>query len=162
MLLLGPLVAITAAPAQAAATVDCPPMGSETCQQITPIAECVWDNKNGTKSVVWGWKNPTSSTARIGFGSHNDISPGAADQGQGTLFSPGVHHNVFFTTFSGSSASWRLGNNDAATGKSTLACSTKPVPQVGSVAALLTLLALLGLAGLLVVSSRGRRLAVSP
>ncbi len=144
-----------ASPAQAA-TYDCPPMSSSVCKTITPVAECVWDNKNGTSTALWGWNNPTTDTARIAVGNKNSMSPSPANQGQPTLFPPGRARNIFTTTYSGSSASWRLGNSTVQIDKNVPACATKPVPQLGSVGPLLVVGVALLVGMLLIASARPR------
>lgn len=146
---------VTARAAQAA-TVACPPMSTDVCKNLEPVAECVWDNRDGTKTALWGWDNPTADTAAIAVGSKNRMSPGADDQGQPTSFGPGRHRNVFTTTFTGSSASWRLGSHDADVRGDTAACATKPVPQVGGMGAVLLFVLMLGLGSLLVLAARRR------
>jgi hypothetical protein len=150
-----------AAPAAQAATYECTPMSSDACKKLQPVAECVWDNADGTKTALWGWDNPTSDSAHIPVSNKNNMSPGADDQGQPSLFGPGRQRNVFTTTFTGTTASWHLGNNDAAVGTNTAACATKPVPQVGSVGALLAIGLMLGLGALTVASARRRTGVVS-
>jgi hypothetical protein len=158
--MVGGLLALGTFPAAAATVVDCPPMSSDTCKNLTPIAECAWDNKDGTTTVAWGWDNPTASTARIAVGPKNRLAPGGDNQGQPTLFAPGRKRNVFVTTFSGPASTWSLGNNDAKTDKATVPCATKPVPQVGSIDALLLFLVMLGLGVLLLAAGRQRTMAV--
>jgi hypothetical protein len=130
-----PLGLFLAGPAQAT-TYECTPMASDACKQLMPIAECVWDNHDGTSTALWGWDEPTTDTAHIPASNKNNMSPGAADQGQPTLFGPGRAMNVFTTTFTGTTATWHLGNNDAQVDASTPACSAKPVSQVGDMRAL--------------------------
>jgi hypothetical protein len=145
-----------AGPAQAA-TYECTPMSSDACKKLQPVAECVWDNKDGTKTALWGWDNPTSDSAHIPVSNKNNMSPGADDQGQPTLFGPGRQRNVFTTTFAVTRATWHLGNNEANVETSTTACATKPVSQVGSLRALaLSVLLMVG-AGLTVLFVRSRR-----
>ena len=151
-----PLGLFLTGPAQAA-TYGCTPMSSDACKQLQPVAECVWDNKDGTETALWGWDNPTSDSAFIPPSNKNNMSPGAADQGQPTLFGPGRQRNVFTTTFTGTSATWHLGNNDASVDGSTTACSTKPVSQVGSLLALALSVLLLLATGLTVLYVRNRR-----
>jgi hypothetical protein len=160
--LLGALLALTvpalaATPAQAA-TIDCPNQSSDACKNTVPIAECVWNNGNGTTSFVWGWNNPSSDTAHAVAGSaQNRITPGSS-QTQPELFGPGRHRNAFWTTASGTSASWRLGNTSVtATSGSTPTCATKPVPQVGSIGVLALAVVVAGMAALLIVATRPRR-----
>lgn len=148
--------AVPAAPAQAA-TITCPPMSTEVCKNIVPLAECYWKDANGTYSFVWGWNNPTSDTASIPAGSSfNNVSP-ADSQSQPELFPPGIAHNAFFTVSSSSSATYRLGQGTV-TLDSTSApkCAIKPVPQVGNVTAAVSLLVLLLLGALVWVAANTR------
>ncbi len=151
--------ALWASPAQAA-TIDCPNQSSNACKNTVPIAECAWSNGDGTTSFVWGWNNPSDDTAHAVAGSaQNRMSPGS--QTQPELFGPGRHQNAFWTTVSGTSASWRLGNTSvtatSGSGGSTPTCATKPVPQVGSIGALAIAVVVAGMAALLVVATRPRR-----
>jgi hypothetical protein len=155
-----PLGLFLAGPAQAA-TYECTPMASDACKQLQPVAECVWDNQDGTNTVLWGWNNPTSDTAHIPASNKNNMSPGADDQGQPTLFGPGRQRNVFITTSAGTLASWHLGNNDAQVDASATGCSTKPVSQVGNMLALALSLLLLVLIGLTVLFVRSRKQEVT-
>jgi hypothetical protein len=142
-----------AAPAQAA-TINCTPMAELACKDLTPLVECIWDNGDGTSSVVWGYDNPSTDTLTIDFGGKNKMAPGADDQGQGTVFLPGLHSNTFVTTFTGTNHTWTLGNNKAVSSASTPACATKPVSVIGSGRALVLGLALALAIGLPVVAAR--------
>ena len=155
-----PLGLFLAAPAQAA-TYECTPMSSDVCKSLRPVAECVWDNGDGTRTALWGWDNPTNDSAFIPASNKNNLSPGASDQGQPTLFGPGRQRNIFVTTFTGTQASWHLGNNDADVTSATALCSTKPVSQLGSMRALGVSVLLLVLAGLTVFYLRNRRHGVA-
>jgi hypothetical protein len=146
-------VGVMATPAQAA-TINCTPMSDPACKDLTPIVECIWNNGDGTYSIAWGYDNPSTDTLYIDFGGKNKMAPGADDQGQGTLFTPGMHHNAFVTTVTGTSRTWTLGNNKAVSGGSTPACPTKPVSVIGSGRALLLGLALMAVVGLPVLASR--------
>jgi hypothetical protein len=152
--------ALSVTPA-AAATIDCPNLSSDACKNTVPIAECAWSNGDGTTSFVWGWDNPSTDTAHAAAGSaQNRITPGSA-QPQPELFGPGRHQNAFWTTSSGTSATWRLGNTavtaTSGAGGTTPTCATKPVPQVGSIGVLAVAVGLAGMAALLVVATRPRR-----
>ena len=152
-------VGVMAPPAQAA-TINCTPMGDPACKDLAPIVECIWNNGDGTNTIAWGYNNPSTDTLFIDFGGKNKMDPGADDQGQATLFTPGLHHNVFVTTVTGN-RTWTLGNNKAVSGSSTPACPTKPVSVIGSFRALLLGLALMAAIGLPVIASRrlGREVA---
>jgi hypothetical protein len=146
-------VGVTAAPAQAA-TINCTPMSDIACKDLTPIVECVWSNGDGTYTIAWGYNNPSSDTLYIDFGGKNKMSPGADDQGQGTLFLPGMHHNTFVTDHLGTNRTWTLGNNKVSPTGSTPACPTKPVSVIGNAKVLLLGVALMLAVGLPVLAAR--------
>jgi hypothetical protein len=146
-------VGVLAAPAQAA-TINCTPMGDPSCKDLMPIVECIWSNGDGTYTIAWGYDNPTADILMIDVGAKNKMSPGADDQGQGTAFTPGLHHNAFVTTGTSTSRTWTLGNNKAVSSASSPACPTKPVSLIGSGRALLLGIALMLAAGLPVLASR--------
>jgi hypothetical protein len=109
--------------------------------------ECTWDNGDGTKTILWGYRNPSAHTLNITVGNKNSMSPGAAGQGQPETFAPGTHPNAFVTDVAaGAKPSWRLGNNDVSVTSSTAVCMTKPVSLLGDVTALAVFLLLLAVA----------------
>jgi hypothetical protein len=129
--------------APAAAAIDCTPMGDPACRTLTPVVECVWPEADGTRTVVWGYVNPSGQVLHIDVGAKNKMTPGPEGQGQPTDFQVGEYRNVFVTNVPGTTADWRLGNITASLSAATATCPTKPVPLVGDVAALaLYLLAL--------------------
>lgn len=151
-------VLVPAVPASAA-TIDCTPMGEPACRTLVPVVECVWTETDGTKTVVWGYDNPSDSLLHIDIGNKNGMTPGADGQGQPTEFTKGRVRNAFTTTITGTSASWRLGNSTASLTSTTAACPTKPVSQVGSLLALALYLLAVGVA--VPVAVRPRRPIVS-
>ena len=132
------------------------------CRDLTPVVECVWVETNGSRSIVWGYDNPSTSYIHIDIGNKNKMSPGAEDGGQVTEFLPGRRLNVFVTNVPGTSATWRLGNNTASISGSTEACATKPVSMIGSVTAFAIFLLLLALAIPFAVRPRHGQLAARP
>ncbi|MDT7789821.1 MAG: hypothetical protein QOF58_8240 [Pseudonocardiales bacterium] len=144
-----------AAPAQAA-TINCTPMADPSCKDLTPLVNCIWNNGDGTSTVVWGYDNPSTDTLTIDFGGKNKMATGPDDQGQGNIFTPGLHNNAFTTTFSGTIRTWTLGNNKVSSSASSPACPTKPVSVIGSWRALLLGIALALAIGLPVVAARRR------
>jgi hypothetical protein len=142
-----------AAPAQAA-TINCTPMAELACKDLTPLVNCIWNNGDGTSTVVWGYDNPSSDTLTIDFGGKNKMATGPDDQGQGNIFLPGLHNNAFTTTFSGTIRTWTLGNNKVSSSASSPACPTKPVSVIGSGRALLLGIVLALAIGLPVVAAR--------
>ena len=146
---------VGAAVPASAATIDCTPMGDPACRTLVPVVECVWAELDGSRTVVWGYDNPSPTVLHIDVGPKNGMSPGADDQGQATEFLPGRHLNVFTTHVPGTSASWRLGNSTASLSGGTAACVTKPVSQIGSFLALGLVVLLIAIA--VPVSVRSRR-----
>ena len=130
----------------AAADLDCTPMGDPACRDLAPVVECVWLETDGSRTIVWGYDNPSAITLHIDIGSKNKMSPGAEDGGQLTDFLPGRQLNAFVTNVPGTSATWRLGNNTASLSGSTTACVTKPVSLIGNVTALAVFLLLIAIA----------------
>lgn len=145
----------------AAATIDCTPMGDPACRDLTPIVECVWVETNGSRTVVWGYDNPSGTTLHIEVGNKNKMSPGADDGGQPVDFAPGRALNAFVTNVPGSSASWRLGNNTASLSGAS-ACATKPVSMIGSASALGVFLLLLAIAVPIAVRPRPGQVGARP
>jgi hypothetical protein len=152
---------VAAQPAAADHTINCTPMGDAACRDLTPVVECLWNNGDGTSTISWGYRNETTHTLLIEVGAKNKITPGADDQGQPTLFAPGVHTNAFVTTASGAARTWTLGNNKVSSSAATPACLTKPVSVVGSIPALLLGVALLLAVALPVLARRTGRLGTA-
>ena len=146
VVVLSGLAGLGVAGPASADVVECTPMSDPACKDITPIVECVWVENNGSRTVVWGWNNPSTTTVHIDYGNKNKMSPGADNGGQPQDFLPGRATNAFVTNVPGTSASWRLGNNTASLSGSTTACLTKPVSMVGSATALAVFLLLLAAA----------------
>lgn len=79
--------------------------------KVTPIAECVDVNQNGTLVAHFGYKNEGVAAATVPVGAQNAFSPGAQDRGQPTTFETGRVTNAFTVTFpSADILRWTLGN----------------------------------------------------
>lgn len=134
---------------------------------VTPLAECVWDNGNGTSTAVFGYVNSSPTQEVIPVGAKNKVKPEppGPDAGQTTVFLPGTHHNVFLVTYStkgnSSNVIWQVQGQKVATADAGSApeCSTKPVPVLGHFWVALGALAVAA-AVLARPRSRGRRLLV--
>ena len=113
-----------------------------------------------TTSFVWGWNNPSDDTAHAVAGNQEQDVARAADDAAGAV-RPGRHQNAFWTTVSGTSASWRLGNNSA-TATAAPAAALRPAPPSRSPGRQHRRAghrgwSSLGMAALLVVAARPRR-----
>jgi hypothetical protein len=65
-------------------------------QTVTPVFEGWYRNADGTYSISFGYFNRNASEIlEIPIGTHNNISPGDANQGQPTSFQPRRHWGVF-------------------------------------------------------------------
>src|SRR5207244_5328971 len=91
-------------PAQGQCTHNCP--------GVFPILECVSYNASANEvTATWGYINTNPTTSNFGISSNNFFDPPPGNRGQPIPFSPGVHHNVFSTTWSLNSfptLSWSL------------------------------------------------------
>ena len=79
--------------------------------KITPIAECVDVNQNGTLVAHFGYQNDAASAVEVAIGQRNYLSPGAVDRGQPKTFFTGRINNVFTVTFpSTDTITWGVGD----------------------------------------------------
>lgn len=76
---------------------------------VTPFLNCIYSNGNGNYSAVFGYENPNNSMVSIPIGNLNYFTTSNQDQGQPSLFSPGINNMVFTTAFT-SNISWKLNN----------------------------------------------------
>jgi hypothetical protein len=145
-----PFALLLAGPAQAATPA----------KSIVPFMNCYWDNGNGTYTVSIGYESKNSASQTVPIGTNNRFTSGNADRGQPTVFLSGVQNNVFVMTASsadvGNELNWSLTGNVVSVQTPTR-CSTKPVPEVGSMRALALALLLLVVGGLAVLVLKGRR-----
>ena len=98
---------------------------------LYPILDCVSYNQ-ATQEVtaVWGYVDTNSSSTIVPFGSDNFFDPPPGYRLQPIEFLPGIHHNVFSTTFFLSDTthlSWTLdGTTLTASNNPALYCSSSP------------------------------------
>jgi hypothetical protein len=96
---------------------------------LTPIAECVERNQNGSYTARFGYRNAANNAVAVAVGSFNGFLPAPEDRGQPEIFNPGLSTNVFSTVFpAGSSLAWRLGNAVVEASENLTRCSA-PVCQ---------------------------------
>lgn len=66
---------------------------------VSPTFEGWYPNPDGTFTLSWGFFNRnTEETLHIPIGPNNSVSPGPADQGQATYFTPDRSYGVFTVT----------------------------------------------------------------
>jgi hypothetical protein len=148
--MLLPLGLFLAGPAQAATPT----------KSIAPFMNCYWDNRDGSFTVSIGYNNKNSTSQTVPIGTTNRFTSGNVNRGQPTVFLPGVHNNVFAMTASPADVkanlNWSLTDNLVSI-QTPVLCSTKPVPLVGNMRALVLSLLLLVGTGLTVLIVRNRR-----
>ena len=91
--------------------------------KITPIAECVDVNQNGTLVAHFGYQNDAASAVEVAIGQRNYLSPGAVDRGQPKTFFTGRINNVFTVTFpSTDTITWGVGDATSSANIATERC----------------------------------------
>jgi hypothetical protein len=104
-------------------------------QEVIPILRCVrYDRNDNRLTTYWGYSSTFQSPLHLDIGVNNFFSPGAIFRNQPTDFQPGVHENIFTTSFQVSSSlpqiTWVLNGRTATAGLDTnLACD--PPPNLG-------------------------------
>ncbi len=96
--------------------------------RVTPIAECVDLNQDGSLVAHFGYQNDASSAVEVAIGGTNYMTPGAANRGQPTTFVTGRISNAFTVTIpSTQTLTWIVGTTSAAAGIATQRCQTSPL-----------------------------------
>jgi hypothetical protein len=121
------LLAVVVLPTPAQAAV---PNGT-----VTPVANCFWDNEDGTVSVSLGYRSRNAATVTEAVGTNNRFTIGNANRGQPTTFLPGTNNNVFVADVTygelWSGIDWRVAGLGVDLSSAEL-CSSKPVPADGN------------------------------
>lgn len=158
-----------AVPMADTATADCGDWQSASlCEQLVPTFSCVFDNGDGSYTAALGYTNPTDTTLVAAPGSYVNsfyaYGGFKTDQGQIASFPPGTSETAFTITWSpgkrhvNSPVVWELGgfSKQVSFTSSSAACSSHPVPIMGSwVAAGIALV--LTIPAFLFVNARRRR-----
>jgi hypothetical protein len=96
--------------------------------KVTPIAECVDLNPDGTLVAHFGYQNDGSSPVDVPVGSMNYVTPGVADRDQPTTFFTGRVNNILTVTFpSTDTLSWIVGEATASASIATQRCAGGPL-----------------------------------
>lgn len=105
------------------ATFTPSPTATVTPIPITPIAECVQPQRDGTLIAKFGYQSNATEVVRIPIGEKNKFTPGPEDVGQPNEFFQGRVTNVFSAPVAaGSSLRWILGNTFVEANVSTERC----------------------------------------
>ena len=103
-----------------------PPSPTAVPVQISPLLECVVNNKNGTWTAHFGYENPSASPVEIPIGPANFFSPAPDDRGQPGTFQPGrtsaYPNAAFYVTYSGSGLTWNLNGKTVSASPSSAKC----------------------------------------
>ncbi|HKZ54771.1 MAG TPA: hypothetical protein VJ123_04770 [Anaerolineales bacterium] len=117
---------------QAPSPTEVPALPSPTTKpmQVSPILECVVNNRDGTFTAHFGYENPNVFSVEIPIGPDNYLSPAPDDRGQPGTFQPGRTSGFpsagFTVTFSGRSLKWNLNGLTAYASKSSSTCGPGP------------------------------------
>jgi hypothetical protein len=105
---------LTATPVQISTAIPTSAIPTPTAmrENVTPLLECVLDNKDGTLTAFFGYMNPNSFKVDFPIGDQNRFTSGSEDRGQPTMFEPGqspAYPNASFQVeFEGESITWIL------------------------------------------------------
>jgi hypothetical protein len=144
-------VGLVAVPATASAS----PAGT-----VTPVLDCYVDNRDGSWTAVFGYRNTTATPVTIPVGPDNKVTPTTYGTPQPTTFQPGLHHGVFSVTVTrGAGPMWHLDqDNLAARRKSASACpSSTELPSEGNGTGPAIALAVAGAVGAVALHRARRR-----
>ena len=104
-------------------TATLTPTPTPTLIPITPIAECIEVQKDGSMIARFSYQNNGSDSIKIPIGEKNRFAPGKADIGQPTEFFKGRVTNIANTTIpAGGTVRWVLGNAFADANITTTQC----------------------------------------
>ncbi|MFP3466633.1 Calx-beta domain-containing protein [Leifsonia sp. SIMBA_070] len=117
--LLGAAPAVAAGETAPVAAPASPVPPAPSAPALTPLVDCVQDAPLGAvavRTVVVGYRSSEKATVTLPAGTGaNDLTAGAADRGQPTVFEPGEHHRVWLLTVDAAvepDLAWRLGGTE--------------------------------------------------
>jgi len=104
---------------------------------ITPILDCVSssgvsasrdsagesENKDGTYTAFFGYKNTNSVAVSLSIGKNNRFTPPPDSRGQPTIFEPGSQTAVFAVVSKGDAIVWHLDGKSVEANKNSPGCS---------------------------------------
>ncbi len=94
---------------------------------LIPRVYCVQSNGDGTYTAFFGYESLNDGPVYLAVGAQNKITPGDQDQGQPTIFYPGVHEPVFKVVFTGTNVTWHLATRTATARRFSRPCGVEPI-----------------------------------
>jgi hypothetical protein len=82
--------------------------GSDAVLRILPILECTLPDGNGASIARFGYRNDNAFNVAVPVWWQNFFVPRPIQRGQPVVFAPGLHRNVFETSFSQGVLVWLL------------------------------------------------------
>lgn len=119
-----PTATLTATPTSTPTKTPTPVhTATPTAIPITPIAECIELNKDGSMVAHFSYQNNGTDSVKIPIGEKNKFTPGKEDIGQPTEFFKGRVNDIVKTVVpAGGSLRWILGNAFVDANQTTLKC----------------------------------------
>ena len=120
-----PTPTMTPTPTRTATATATP---TPTAIPITPIAECVDLQKDGSMVAHFSYQSDSTNTVKIAIGEKNKFTPGKEDIGQPIEFFKGRVNNIATATIAaGNSLRWILGNAFVDANVTTVRCAPAPI-----------------------------------
>jgi hypothetical protein len=109
---------------------------SKACVPVTPVATCVDKLPGGKLKANFGYTNGNSFDITVPVGKFNNLTPGAQDRGQPTVFFKGTVANAFTVEFTEPSLTWTIIGQTGKADANTTPCTPNkpPVCSAGSAA----------------------------
>jgi hypothetical protein len=110
-----------------------PGQASASSPSVTPLLDCVQQNRDGSYTAVLGYSSSYPGTTSIPRGSRNHLTPARYDGQQPTSYSAGTHHGVFAVSVSQQDAfhaspTWHLDGHLLRADLDTRVSASCPVP----------------------------------
>ena len=136
------------------------PASASPAGTVTPVLDCYVDNRDGSWTAVFGYRNTAATPVTIPVGPDNKVTPTTYGTPQPTTFQPGLHHAAFSVTVTrGAGPMWHLDqDNLAARRTSGSACpSPTELPSEGNGTGPAIVLSVAGAVGAVAVHRARRR-----
>jgi hypothetical protein len=120
------LVALVLSGSVALAVISASPASAADGGPVSPVAECVSINGNGSFTAVFGTDNPSNVSRTLVVGPDNFFSPVPKDRGQPTVFPAKRSVAAFSVTFDGKPMTWTLNGKTVTVSSSSPSCGAGP------------------------------------